>query len=251
MLSERIKKLINGKGVTPYEISIKTGISQSTLSRVLKEQTLKLNIKNAQILAKYFDINIEWLMTGVGDMLKATAGASPITTAGGQKKEGSTPAAALNNKPQKMPSSTAAPVSTGVAKLATPSNTGIPLIPIEAMAGFGQGGVQVMEYECERYIIPAFKDAEFLISVKGSSMYPKYSSGDIVACKKLSLNTFFQWNKVYVVDTEQGALIKRIKKGTDDNCILLVSENTNYEPFYLPLSQINSLALVVGVIRLE
>ena len=132
------------------------------------------------------------------------------------------------------------------------SNTGIPLIPIDAMAGFGNGEMQVLLHECERYLVPIFREAEFLISVKGSSMVPKYNSGDLVACKKLPLNDlFFQWNKVYVLDTAQGALVKRIKRGNDDDHILLVSDNASYDPFELHKSQINSVALVVGVIRLE
>ena len=131
------------------------------------------------------------------------------------------------------------------------NNEGIPLIPVEAMAGFGTGEFQILEYDCDRYVVPLFKEAEFLIPVRGSSMYPKYSSGDIVACKKIPIDTFFQWNKVYVIDTEQGALIKRVKKGSDSNHILLISENEKYEPFEVPRSSINSLAIVVGVIRLE
>lgn len=131
------------------------------------------------------------------------------------------------------------------------NNESIPLIPIEAMAGFGTGEAQVMLYDCERFVIPSFKGAEFLIAVKGSSMYPKYSSGDIVACKKLPLDTFFQWNKVYVLDTEQGALIKRIEPGIDDEHLLIVSENPKYKPFELHKSKINSVALVIGVLRLE
>ena len=128
---------------------------------------------------------------------------------------------------------------------------GIPLIPIEAMAGFGEGETNIMEYDCERYDVPLFKGADFLISVKGSSMYPKYSSGDVVACKKLPVDTFFQWNKVYVLDTVQGALIKRIKRGCDDEHLLIVSENDRYEPFELHRSEVHSVALVIGVIRLE
>ncbi len=92
---------------------------------------------------------------------------------------------------------------------------GIPLIPIDAMAGFGTGGVQVMDYDTQKYVVPEFTElnVDFMIRVKGSSMYPKYNSGDLVACKKLVLSDiFFQWNKVYVLDTDQGALIKRIKK---------------------------------------
>ncbi|MGL4908417.1 MAG: S24 family peptidase, partial [Bacteroidales bacterium] len=105
--------------------------------------------------------------------------------------------------------------------------------------------------ECEKFIVPTFKGAEFLIPIKGSSMQPKYNSGDIVACKKLPIDTFFQWNKVYVLDTEQGALIKRISKGCDDEHLLIVSDNPKYEPFQLHRSKIHALAVVMGVIRLE
>ncbi len=131
------------------------------------------------------------------------------------------------------------------------SDKAIPLIPLNAMAGFGTGENQVLIHECEHYIVPMFREAEFLIPVKGSSMIPKYNSGDLVACKKVRLDTFFQWNKVYVLDTEQGALIKRIKKGSDNNHITLVSDNKDYEPFELPLDRLNAIAIVVGVIRLE
>lgn len=127
----------------------------------------------------------------------------------------------------------------------------IPLIPLNAFAGAVKGEMQVLEYECDHYVVPIFKEADFLIPVKGSSMIPKYSSGDIVACKRIPSDTFFQWNKVYVLDTEQGALIKRIKKAESPDHILLVSENDKYEPFELPINKINALAIVVGVIRLE
>ena len=134
---------------------------------------------------------------------------------------------------------------------ATESDAGIPLIPINAMAGAFAGEQIVLELECERYVVPAFKDAEFLITVKGSSMIPKYNSGDIVACKRMPLDTFFQWNKVYVLDTEQGPLIKRVKKGTTEDTLTIFSDNPNYEPFELPRTKIYHIALVVGVIRLE
>lgn len=134
----------------------------------------------------------------------------------------------------------------------TESNEGIPLIPINAMASAFTGDQSVMEYECDRYIIPSFKGADFLIGVKGSSMYPRYNSGDIVACKRLNLqDLFFQWNKVYVLDTDQGPLIKRIKPGTDKDHVTIVSDNKDYEPFELAIDHIYHVALVVGVIRVE
>ena len=131
-------------------------------------------------------------------------------------------------------------------------STGIPLLPVEAVAGVLSGNdMQVMDYECEYYNIPTFKGAEFLIQISGDSMQPKYYSGDIVACKRLPIDTFFQWNRVYVIGSEQGVIIKRVKRGSDEQHITLVSENTDYEPFELPLNKIHSIALVVGVVRAE
>lgn len=176
---------------------------------------LARNTFDSELLyAKCSDISAEWLLTGKGSMLKD----------------------------QDMP----------VAVPASNPGEGIPLIPLSAKAGSLTVDQTVLEFECERYIIPAFKGADFLIPVKGSSMYPKYSSGDIVACQRVSLSDlFFQWNKVYVIDTNQGPLIKRVKPGSDKEHISLVSENPDYDPFELPLNAIYAVALVIGVLRLE
>lgn len=174
------------------------------------------------ILEKYPNLNIEWLLTGKGDMLKNTNAIQNVLNE---------PMESYGLKDEKQ---------------------GIPLIPLSAMAGFGEGESAVLEVDCERFVIPTFKGADFLITVKGSSMQPKYNSGDIVACKKLPLNDlFFQWNKVYVLDTIQGALVKRIRKGSTTESVLIASDNEKYEPFELHKNQINAVALVIGVIRLE
>ncbi|HNW71156.1 MAG TPA: S24 family peptidase [Bacteroidales bacterium] len=162
-------------------------------------------------LLNKYEVNADWLITGNGTMVK-------------------------NDLP---------------VALKTKGRSGIPLIPITAMAGAFTGDMQVLEHECDHYVVPVFKGADFLISVKGNSMYPKYSSGDIVACKKLPLDTFFQWNKVYVLDTDQGPLIKRVKKGKTDDTLLIVSDNEKYDPFELQKKQIHNIALVLGAIRLE
>ena len=120
------------------------------------------------------------------------------------------------------------------------------------MAGIFTGDTSIMEYECERYLIPDFKGADFLIRVKGDSMQPTYYSGDLVACQRVPLDDlFFQWNKTYVLDTVQGPLIKRVKQGSDDNHVLIVSDNTDYEPFELSKDQFHGVALVRGLVRLE
>ena len=129
----------------------------------------------------------------------------------------------------------------------------LPLIPIDAMAGALTGSMDmIMEYDCERYIVPIFKGANFLIRVQGDSMTPRYLSGDIVACKRVGMdNLWFQWGKTYVIDTRQGALLKRIEPAEKDGFIQLCSDNTKYKPFDLPIEEINGVALVVGTIRVD
>lgn len=129
---------------------------------------------------------------------------------------------------------------------------GIPLVPVSAMAGALTGELPaVTERECEHYTVPRFERADFLITVAGDSMSPKFQSGDIVACRRVPLGSFFQWHRVYVVDSEQGVLIKRVEHGRDEDSVTLVSENREYSPIELKRDEIYSLALVVGLIRAE
>lgn len=203
------------------------GIKTTRLSNWRKRNTLDYEL----ISTICEDINANWLITGKGSMLKGSSTES-IESIKSIKKD---------NQENIIP-----------AKPTSPSDPkGIPLIPTYAIAGAFTGDLQVLECDCEHFIIPTFKGADFLIPVKGASMEPKYSSGDLVACKKMAIDTFFQWNKVYVLDTEQGPLIKRINEGSNKDTLLICSENPQYPPFELKRSLINNIALVVGVIRLE
>lgn len=69
---KRLRELIDNKGITPYQISQETGISQATLSRLLGSLTAKPSIKNIRLLANYFNISQTWLLTGDGEKQKST-----------------------------------------------------------------------------------------------------------------------------------------------------------------------------------
>ena len=232
---ERLVKYIEYQGDTKYKFYKKTGLSNGFL-----DKNRNIGSDKCEIISVYYpNLSLEWLITGKGDMEKPNMqdslyNESIIKSIRFSDETKNTENATVLNEP-------------GI------TYEGIPLIPIDAMAGFGTGGVQVMDYDTQKYVVPEFTElnVDFMIRVKGSSMYPKYNSGDLVACKKLVLSDiFFQWNKVYVLDTDQGALIKRIKKGSEDN-LLIVSDNPAYEPYELHLSKIHAIAIVLGVIRLE
>lgn len=216
-IKERILTYIEEKGITKSNFFSDTGIASSNFKG--KNLTSQLGGDAiVKILTTYPDVNPNWLMLGKGSMLLAD---------------------------------TSVPSEAPATKATSPSE-GIPLIPFNAMAGALAGEQTALDYECERYVVPAFKNADFLMRVQGVSMQPTYLSGDIVACQRVPLSDiFFQWNKTYVLDTSQGALIKRVKPGKDDHHILIVSDNTQYDPFELSCTSIHAIALVIGLIRLE
>lgn len=188
------------------------GITPQGLSTWIKRESFDIEL----IFSKCEGLSANWLLTGKGSMIKENKTAIPTATP------------------------------------AQNTTDGIPLIPFSAMAGALTDERTALEYECERYVVPAFKGADFLMPIKGTSMQPTYNSGDIVACQRVPMTSiFFQWNKPYVLDTAQGPLVKRVKPGSDQKHITLVSDNPDYDPFQLPLEQVNAVALVIGLIRLE
>lgn len=200
------------------------GVSAQTISAWIARNTFDAEL----IYAKCRYINSSWLLTGEGAMLQETEN---------------------NNAPTpKHTVEIAHQVPHG-------SSEGIPLIPLDAVAGFpAESGGGVRLEDCERYVIPEFenKGANFLIRVSGDSMVPLYYSGDLLACRKITDIRFFQWGTVYVLETSQGVLVKRVQESVDHaDSILCVSENSSvHHPFLLPRDDIRSLSIIVGLVRL-
>lgn len=189
------------------------GIKQNTLSTWKSRNTMDYDL----VISKCDFIDANWLLTGEGEMLK-----SGNTNTETSKEE---------------------------------SVKGIPLVNATAIGGYGNNVFSFEERDVkDYYVIPKFKhkQVDFMIEVEGSSMYPKYNSGDVVACRIIKERNFIQWNKTHVIATrEQGIIIKRIKPSDAPNSLLMVSDNESYDPFNVPEEEIEGLAIVVGVIRLE
>lgn len=228
---ERLQYFMANQGINDNQMTIAAGLSVGLLGKAKNNRKGMSSINIEKILLAYPDLSPDWLLTGRGEMLKTKE--TPSDTPADQQL-------------------TSCSKDTNNYRIAQENEQGIPLIPFSAMAGALRGEQHVLEYECERYVVPAFNGADFLMPVKGNSMTPTYISGDIVACQRVPMSgLFFQWNKPYVLDTAQGAIIKRIKPGSDKQHVLIVSDNKEYDPFELPYEDIYAVALVIGIIRLE
>lgn len=215
--------LSDGVVTSKKEFASSVGVSPSMITEISKGRS-SVGTSAVQNTVLLYGVSGDWLLTGKGEMLN------------------SSPAPIKAYKAPSMPTKS------------TKTPKGIPLIPIEAVAGFPAADSEGVYLEdCDRYTIPEFeaKGANFLIRVSGDSMMPLYNSGDIIACRKISDILFFQWGGVYVLDTSQGVLVKYVEEcEKDDDCILCVSENKRFKPFPLPKSDIRSLSTIIGLVRL-
>ena len=231
---DRLFMFFRENSLSNYKVEQTCGLSNGYLRNLRKAPSVEILEK---IFSAYPELNREWVMSGTGDMLRSSA-VDPSSVQPSDDRE----------KTERRPREEA-PVMKPVV------SGGIPLVPIDAVAGFnGWDESGIAELDCARYDVPDFAavHADFLIRVSGSSMYPKYSSGDILACRKIVEVTFIQWGKIYVIDSQQGAMVKRLFEIEGDaDHILCKSDNENYPPFKLPKDEIRSLSIVVGAIRLE
>lgn len=228
-IKDKIFTFLDKKGVKKADFFEATGIQSSNFKgkNMSSQPGGEMLVK---ILTAYPDLSADWLLRDEGEMFNSNC---------------------LSNKENEEKKSISEERKLEMIPTSDPQD-GIPLIPFSAMAGALTGELSVLEYECERYVVPAFSGADFLMPVKGNSMTPTYLSGDIVACQRVPMSgIFFQWNKPYVLDTKQGPLIKRIKPGQDKQHVLIVSDNNEYDPFELAYEDIYGVALVIGLIRLE
>ncbi len=131
----------------------------------------------------------------------------------------------------------------------------IPLVNATAIGGWGGGSFSILQSEVqEHYTIPIFKHqkVDFLIPVKGQSMEPNYRSGDLAACTVINEKTFIQWGKTHIIATKsQGILLKRVFQSEDQNHLTLHSDNPQYPPFKIPVTEVEGMAIVVGSIRID
>ena len=126
-------------------------------------------------------------------------------------------------------------------------NTLIPLLPISAQGGSLNDFVSsIKDEDCEKIISP-IKDATFAITISGDSMAPEYPSGSQVLIKRIDRDAFIEWGRVYVLDTCNGVVVKRLIPSERKECIKCVSDNNAliYAPFDVRMSDIYGIYRVM------
>ena len=212
---ERIERMADYAGVSIKEFSEKCGYDRpQTFYDIVAGKTQNISAQMSDnIIAVFPEFNRSWLMTGEGDM--------------------------LNHEQE---------VSDGDSLISYVDSAAVfcvPLLPVSARAGSLQTyATPAAKRICERVISPVY-GAELAITVTGDSMSPEYPSGCKILIKKIDENEFIEWGKVFVLDTFNGILIKKVMPGSEPDTLKCVSINCDYPPFEVRRESIYSMYIVI------
>lgn len=215
-INQRIESLIHESGESLSGFAEGIGVKQQTLYNYISKNREPSYSVIEKIAKSCIGINIDWLITGKGSMLKS---AEPDT------------------------------------QMSTHQEEGTPLLPVEAWGGSLNGSsIAILAEQCKKYNVP-ISNIDYLIPIAGDSMMPDYCPGDVVAIKKVNEKAFIEWGKVYVLDTCNGVVIKEVQPSENEGCITCVSRNTptKYKPFEINLCPDNFFGMyaVKGTVRIS
>ena len=125
-----------------------------------------------------------------------------------------------------------------------------PLIPLVDMGAGNLYDLINGKRICEKIASP-FPSADISVKIIGNSMEPKFSHGDIVFCHRVNEKAFIEWGRIYVLDTENGAIIKKVEKAEKVEDIHCVSLNQDFAPFDVGKKYIIGWYKVIGSIKFE
>lgn len=216
-LSQRIEKVVEYSGMSIPKFADFVGFKTPQVIReLLKGNTKTVSFQvQEKLKTAYPELNINWLITGEGDMI--------------------------------LPSSPSPPKRQTVSDLETVETR--PRLPLNVAAGRNDILDGTMLAQCEQVpVVSIFPNYTFTMRVTGESMVPQINPGDEVACLKIEEPTFLQWGRPHVLFTSQGVIVKKIFDAGDG--IRCVSINPDYPEFVIPKNEIYTYNLVVGLIRL-
>lgn len=217
---ERLKQCFDCK--TNDELAKHLEISKGTIGSWKSRNSIDIKL----LIAKCNHVNLDWLLTGKGEML-------------------------FNESKTEVQSFT----------LKTDKNIEKQLIPvynIEASAGL----VNLFDSSKHQEIvdtikIPNLPSCDGAVFVQGDSMYPLLKSGDIVAYKQITdFKNDIYWGEMYLISVEMAGeeyvsvkFIQKSEKGEDYIC--LVSQNQHHASKDVHLGKVRAMALIKASIRLN
>ncbi|MBF0648092.1 MULTISPECIES: S24 family peptidase [Dysgonomonas] len=224
---DRIIQFIDKQGISKNKFYNQTGVSNGTLDKKsgITGETI------AKIYTAYPEINLEWLISGEGEMIKSSLFWSYDNLQSVREQY----AAVMNIDP-----------ATVSDKNLLKAESPLEFIPIFSYKG---------SHKCHGYLsIPNLSSCDGAGFVKTDSMYPLIKPGDIVCYKTANHTNDIYWGEMYIIyltiDGEEFLTIKNLDKSDiGDDFIRLSGYNQKYHPKDVPINRIQWKAIVKACIN--
>lgn len=207
MIKERIKKYLEAKRLSVREFERACGLGNGVVSRISKTTSPATLNK----IASHSDLNIDWLLTGEGEMLaEAKAAVLPEIS----------------------------------------YTEGVPYYDEDFLLGFDEVGSPDSENPDFLIRMPGYEKATLWCNASGHSMEPEINNGDIIALQRIDDISFLPFGDVYGIITTNGLrTIKRIGRSTAPGCLRLIPTNKEYDEQDIPVEKIALVYRVMGTMK--
>lgn len=215
-IKQNILLYLAHKGVSAYEFYKESGVTRGIL-----QQNNGISEDNiARFLAYANDVNVEWLITGRGEMLSTM-----------QEKQQE-----KSEQQDNLPQVTYDP------------SIGKPYYDVDFIGGFSGVLNSQVTIPTSNIVIQGFDKADMWCNVTGHSMEPKINHGDIIALRKCTLDDI-QYGEIYAVVLDTIRTIKIIRRSPDPDTLRFVPINTaDYDAQDYPKRRILHVYEVIGSI---
>lgn len=259
-IGKRLRQYFESQGIKQVEIANAIGVSPTYITKIYKDER-EIGKEQADRWVDQFGLSRVWLLTGEGSMLNPTQqnsggtntptnGNNNVTTnttnnyrgCGGADKQAAQEISdlgdritILEDKPQKS------------------FTSGRPYYNVDFLGGFDlvlNDSTIVPDYNID--FAPLNKPGVMWCNITGNSMYPKLTSGAIIAIREVvSWKDFLTFGEIYaIVTTNDLRTVKIVRKAENENNFKLVPINTaEYDEQEIPKEMVARVFEVLGSIN--
>ena len=211
-MRERLMEFLAYLGISQKKFEENCGLSNGFADKV-GDSIREVNLK--KITEKYPELNMNWLKTGVGEMIVGAEDALPYT---------------INQ-----------------------SGDGVPYFNVDFIGGFDI--VENDQTLLPEYYIKfeKYRDATVWVNVTGDSMSPLISHGDIIALRRIDdWENRILYGDIYAIVTDDFRTIKRLRKSEKGSAYLkIVPDNTSvYDEQDVRVDSIHIVYKVLGCVKM-
>lgn len=219
-IKDRFDAFIKHKGLSRRKFQEKIEVSNSYIQNISKG--ISNDVMN-RISIQFPELNTNWLLTGIGEMLLSDERTEKIITV--QQNA-----------------------------ISTNQRKGALIYDIDATCGIAGRSIEFTDEKVIGSIdAPEIDPDSKIIFATGDSMVPLITPGDRIVIRRIESWDYFNYGQVYLIITNEYRFIKRVRRHPTDskNLILLRSDNPDYDDIDLPKREIVHLFIVENILSIK